>query len=43
MSELKRTIYCLDCGECLGEERPNWGAEHMKKCKTVKGFTDKLE
>ena len=34
----KEMVYCLDCGETVGEHKPNWGVEHYEKHPTVKGF-----
>ena len=32
------TVKCNDCGEELGDYKPNWGAEHLKKYPDHKTF-----
>ncbi|GBH33753.1 hypothetical protein NZNM25_05440 [Nitrosopumilus zosterae] len=28
---MTKLVFCMDCGECLGEDRPNHAKHHLKK------------
>ena len=34
----KRLVFCLICGECLGNDRPHYGKDHTRKFPTHKNF-----
>lgn len=42
MDLTKRLVWCEVCGECLGnDDKPGWGAEHIKKYPNHKNFFSK--
>ena len=38
-----RIVYCNTCNENLGEERPNWAVEHMKKHSDHRSYRGRIE